>query len=215
MYAKPIRDFIRQTPWPVARKTKWMHAACRSQEPLATCCRLLQTVSDSLSGVSRRTRPCAPFDLRSMTSRKILPPEQRRCLLTASICFSILVLPGVPALASDVSSLRQRVEAYWSARRESDLAAAYELYSPDFRKKYTRGQFLASFQRLLKFPPLRFEVTEVSIADSGTAARVKVTLVTRHDLGPEALEIQSIADEEWVLEDSKWWKRDESIVPSV
>jgi len=123
---------------------------------------------------------------------------------------------GRHALASyDAQALRERVSGYWRARSESDLAAAYEFYAPAFRKQYTRGQFLSQFQRLLRFPPSRFRIEETKMMADGMTARVRVHLVVKQEFVDKELEVESFAEEDWVLDDGTWWKRNEVFVPNV
>ena len=106
-------------------------------------------------------------------------------------------------------SLEQRVLEYWSARKDSDLGAAYGFYAPSFRAQVARRDFLRNYQRLVRFPPETVAIAAVDMAAPGLTAAVSVRIELTRTFEGHAIPISTLANETWVLEDGLWWKKDE------
>lgn len=122
---------------------------------------------------------------------------------------------NAPSVASDKAArtaLEKRVMAYWTARKESDLGAAYAFYSPEFRAGKARPVFLRDFQRLIRFPPEKVRVEGVEFAEGRREAMVKVRLELTRNIEGQEVPMSGVTEETWVLVDRNWWKKDEPLV---
>ena len=101
--------------------------------------------------------------------------------------------------------------SYWTARKGSDLGAAYAYYSPEFRAATTRAEFLRNFQRLIRFPPDSFAVEGMEFQPDGRGATVKVRLELTRSIEGQNVAMSGITEEAWVFVDRNWWKKDEPL----
>jgi hypothetical protein len=120
---------------------------------------------------------------------------------------------GPPAAGTE-KALRERVTQYWEARSETNLAAAYGYYEPEFREKYSQELFLSNFQRLLRFRPQFRGIESVQIQADGRTATVRVGLRTMPpELNGEVLD--SINEETWLLIEGVWYRQREAMLPTI
>lgn len=113
------------------------------------------------------------------------------------------------------AALEKRVASYWTARKGSDLGAAYAYYSPEFRAATARLEFLRNFQRLIRFPPDKFAVEGIDFQPGGRAATVKVRLDLTRNIEGQNVALSGITEETWVFVDRNWWKKDEPLAVNV
>jgi hypothetical protein len=128
----------------------------------------------------------------------------------------VVVLAGIPTLVSllawagcgttpprgELEDLRSRVERYWQARQQRDLGAMYEFYTPAYRARHPRDEFLRQ-RRLVRFDVLRFEVATLRL--SGDRAEVTVGYQTRFPTIPQPIEAE--VTESWTrMPDGRWYR---------
>jgi hypothetical protein len=113
--------------------------------------------------------------------------------------------------ASARVAVEERVSAYWNARKNSDLAAAYAFYSPEFQAATARSIFLRNYQRLIRFPPASFAIEAIELDATGREATVKVRLNLDHEVEGTTIPMTGVTEEIWVYVDRNWWKKDEPL----
>lgn len=105
-------------------------------------------------------------------------------------------------------ALESRITEYWKLRCGKDLAGMYEFYSPEYRTRISRTQFLG-FTRLVRFDVRRFRITKATI--TGSEADVGLLLKVYYPALSSA-EIDLYASETWVRDkDGRWYKQDEPV----
>ena len=103
--------------------------------------------------------------------------------------------------------------AYWKARSQPDLAAAYLFYEPRFRAAYPSNEFVSKFQRLTRFRPAFQRIERILVGPDRRTAVVHVRVQSRPDI-LEGQELSSVSEEKWLLIDREWYRTGESLVPS-
>jgi hypothetical protein len=183
---------------------------------------LLAFIQRSASGfVDRHRGPLSPT-----TDRRQLPPTRNdlsrsscHSTLLALAILALLALPGcagtrvAPTVtaAHAEATLTARVETYWAARQNSDLAAAYESYSPEFRSTTPRSLFLKNYQRLVRFPPDRVVIESISLDESKREAAVTIRLILTRDIEGKPVVFDGVTEERWIYMDGTWWKKSEPL----
>jgi len=135
-------------------------------------------------------------------------------MVALSFMAVVAVNAGAGEATSSERALRERVDAYWQARTNANLHAAYPYYEPAFRARYTADAFARNFRRLNRFAPEFQGIVSVTIDADHARAEVKVKLRT----APAVLdgrELISVTKEVWLLQDGTWWKEAEPLLPSL
>jgi hypothetical protein len=95
------------------------------------------------------------------------------------------------------------VQAWWSARRAGDIAAMYSMYEPSFRATTSLSEFAVEAGRLRRIAVENPRI--VTISPVPNSNRVVVTLVAQ-TLLPMAGLVDIDLQDEWILQDGKWWR---------
>ena len=102
---------------------------------------------------------------------------------------------------SDSAQLRERVEQWWTARKNGDHRKMYELYSPEFRVQRPYESFVPESVARARIPLDGFELISFEPAGPERAlAKLKLHLVV--PMG----RITTDVEEDWLVSDGRWYK---------
>lgn len=102
---------------------------------------------------------------------------------------------------SDSAQLRERVEQWWTARKDGDHRSMYELYSPQFRAQRPYDSFVSESVARARIPLDGFELIAFEAAGPERAlAKLKLHLVV--PMGRVTTDVE----EDWIVSDGRWYK---------
>ena len=122
----------------------------------------------------------------------------------------LVVMVGVSAgcqRTDRVSSLKERVSAYWGLKQSKGWEEVYDKYlDPDARKTVTKEAFLK--RRWLAFDILSYEISDVQ--ETGDKATVGVTIEANFPLKTPEGELKLIkkqvtTKDEWIRREGSWY----------
>jgi hypothetical protein len=125
-----------------------------------------------------------------------------------AIFASVLMLQGCASMQTNSETLQTRAQAYWKARVEGDLTAAFAYEELPARKKQTLQQYARGN------PPvfLKAEVRGVQLTEPGKGL---VTLDVEMRI-PGLFNSKPIANtwsDEWIIIDDNWYHKYKSAIP--
>ncbi len=103
--------------------------------------------------------------------------------------------------STDDARLRERVEQWWTARKNGDHRKMYELYSPQFRAQRPYESFVSESVARSRIPLDGFELVAFG-APGPDQALAKLKL---HLLIP-AGSVTTDVEEDWIMSDGQWFK---------
>jgi hypothetical protein len=107
-----------------------------------------------------------------------------------------------PTETPKTQSVEKRAVARWNALIEKDWTAAYAYESPNYRKNYTRHEFMNSFGQAVTWVGIKhLSTTPIN----PTLTDVKLELQFNYDMGGNLMKIPSNIDERWQRIDNEWW----------
>ncbi len=116
--------------------------------------------------------------------------------------------PDAPATASQEAAqgheaqIRQRSEAFWEARRRNDVAAAYALTSPSYRKVHDQEFFRVHYAGLPVVATR--EIVDVQCDETQHRCILRDKYMVTTPLTAGAL-VPVFNKEIWLHEDGQWW----------
>lgn len=133
-----------------------------------------------------------------MTSNAIL-----KIIISLSIsCFLISCSSENSTPKTQMESVKERAVARWNALIEKDWTTAYSYESPNYRKNYSKGEFINSFGQAVTWVSIK-HLSSHSI--NTTLADVKLELTFNYDMSGNLMKVPSNITERWQLIDNKWW----------
>ena len=101
-----------------------------------------------------------------------------------------------------IETAKERALARWNALIEKDWAKAYAFESPNYRKNYSKREFINSFGQAVTWVAIKHLSTHPI---NPTLTTIKLELTFNYDMGRELIKIPSRIEERWQLIDNKWW----------
>lgn len=99
-------------------------------------------------------------------------------------------------------TVKERALARWNVLIEKDWASAYAFESPNYRKNYSKKEFINSFGQAVTWVSIKHLSTHPI---NSTLSNIKLELTFNYDMGRELVTIPSRIEERWQLIDNKWW----------
>jgi len=108
---------------------------------------------------------------------------------------------GTEDSLSDNAQLRERVEQWWTARKNGDHRMMYELYSPQFRAQRPYESFVPESVARARIALDGFDLVAFEAAGPERAlAKLKLHLVA--PMGRVTTDVE----EDWIVSDGRWYK---------
>jgi hypothetical protein len=101
-----------------------------------------------------------------------------------------------------IETVKERALARWNALIEKDWTAAYSYESPNYRKNYSRRDFINSFGQAVTWIGIK-HLSTTPISE--TLSDVNLELQFNYDMGGNLVRIPSNITERWQLVNNKWW----------
>ncbi|MCK5855750.1 MAG: hypothetical protein KAG34_01225 [Cocleimonas sp.] len=113
---------------------------------------------------------------------------------------------------AQIEPAKDRAVARWNALIDRDWATAYSYESPNYRKNYSKRDFIGSFGQAVTWVSIKHRSTT---AITETLADVRLELLSTYDMGKDLVKIPSNTTERWKLIDDKWWhiKKEKKALP--
>ena len=141
----------------------------------------------------------ATFVLSAATWLCILHPATTQIVWASTVANAAAV--GAEDSLSDTTQLRERVEQWWTARKNGDHRMMYELYSPQFRAQRPYESFVPESVARARIALDGFDLVAFEAAGPERAlAKLKLHLVA--PMGRVTTDVE----EDWIVSDGRWYK---------
>ena len=121
--------------------------------------------------------------------------------LPVATAHTVPLVPTESKQSSDNAQLRERVEQWWTARKNGDHRKMYELYSPQLREQRPYETFVAESVARARIPLSGFDLVTFEAAGPDRAlATLKLHLVV------PAGKVTTDVEEDWIIADGQWFK---------